>query len=199
DAMKKLFAVACLVATIFICGCGGENSAKQPPPKPTITVADAQTKLAELSTGLDVRGDDMKEVTFYRCPIDSDSRPPIWIIPYVVADKNFNAALRQDILYVGRETLYFDKLYIKTSSGVETFQYPKTVKSVNRGYVGEEYDGLMSNELYRKLQTAVSEGGAKFRFEGRSFAERELTPKEIANMDKVFKIYELLNSVDVEK
>ncbi|MBR2518350.1 MAG: hypothetical protein IKE46_00970 [Selenomonadaceae bacterium] len=197
--MKKLFAVACLVATIFICGCGGEKSAKQPPPKPTITVADAQTKLAELSTGLDVRGDDMKEVTFYRCPIDSDSRPPIWIIPYVVADKNFNAALRQDILYVGRETLYFDKLYIKTSSGVETFQYPKTVKSVNRGYVGEEYDGLMSNELYRKLQTAVSEGGAKFRFEGRSFAERELTPKEIANMDKVFKIYELLNSVDVEK
>lgn len=27
--MKKIFAVACLVATIFICGCGGEKSAEQ--------------------------------------------------------------------------------------------------------------------------------------------------------------------------
>lgn len=30
DAMKKFFAVACLVATIFICGCGGDKTAEQP-------------------------------------------------------------------------------------------------------------------------------------------------------------------------
>ena len=196
--MKKFFAVACLVATIFICGCGGEKSAEKVPSKPTITVADVQTKLTELSTGLDVRVDDMKEVTFYRCPIYDDDYQTIWVNSYVVVDKDYKASLRQDILYVGHETLYFDTLYIKTSSGVETFQYPKTVKSVNHGYVGEEYSGLMTDTLYKKLQAAVDEGGAKFRFEGRSFAERELTPKEIVNMDKVFKIYELLKSVDVE-
>ena len=28
--MKKVFAVACLVATIFICGCGGDKTAEQP-------------------------------------------------------------------------------------------------------------------------------------------------------------------------
>ena len=197
--MKKILAVVCLVATIFICGCGGEKSARQEDSKPKIPVNVIREKLKELSTGLDVRADDMKEVTYYTCPTDYDAHPPIWIKPYVVVDKDYKVSLRQDILYVGRETLYFDKLYIKTSSGVETFQYPKTIKSVNRGYVGEEYSGLMTDALYQKLQAAVTEGGAKFRFEGRSFAERELTPKEIANMDKVFKIYELLNSVDVEK
>lgn len=193
--MKKVLAVACLVAAIFICGCGGEQSAEKVPTKPTITVAEVQSKLAELSTGLDVRADDMKEVTFYRCPIDYDVHPPIWIIPYAVVDKNFNATLRQDTLYVGNEPLYFDKLYVKTSNGVETFQYPEVVKS----YAGEEFDGLLTDELYQKLQAAVSDGGAKFRLEGRTFGERELTPAEISNMKKVFEIYELLSTVNVAK
>lgn len=198
--MKKLFAVALIFTVIFICGCASEKPAEQPaPPKPKITVAEAKEKLAELSQGLDVRADDMKEVTFYRCHINHDLHPPIWIIPYVVVDKNFNVALRQDILYVGRETLYFDKLYVKTSSGVETFQYPKTIKSVNRGYVGEEYDGLMTDELYQKLQGAVTDGSAKFRFEGRTFGGRELTEGEISEMAKVFAIYEFLSNNSVEK
>ena len=197
--MKKFLAFALLTVTIFICGCGGEKPAEKVPTKPKITVAEAQTKLTELSTGLDVRADDMKEVTFYRCHINHDLHPPIWIIPYVVVDKDFNATLRQDILYVGRETLYFDKLYIKTSSGVETFQYPKTIKSVGRGYVGEEYDGLMPAELCWKLQEAVTDGGAKFRFEGRTFGEREFTAAEISEMTKVFALYEFLSTNTVEK
>lgn len=193
--MKKVFAVACLVATIFICGCGGEKSARQEDSKPKVPVNVIREKLKELSTSLNVRVDDMKEVTYYICPTDYDAHPSIWIIPYIVVDKNFNASLRQGILYVGNEPLYFDTLYVKTSNSVETFQYLK----VEKNSAGERYEGLMTDELYQKLQAAISEGGAKFRFEGRSFAERELTPKEIANMDKVFKIYELLNSVDVEK
>lgn len=71
DAMKKLFAGVLLVATIFICGCSNEKSAEQPAPvESKITVAEAKTKLEELSQGLDVRADDMKEVTFYRCHIN---------------------------------------------------------------------------------------------------------------------------------
>lgn len=193
--MKNFFAVALLIVTILICGCGGEKVAEKVPTKPKITVTEAQTKLAELSAGLDVRADDMKEVTFYRSRVNIDLRPSIWIIPYVVVDQNFKAVLFQDILYVGNEPLYFDKLYVKTSNGVETFYYEKVVKS----YAGEEYDGIMTDALYKKLQAAVNDGGAKFRLEGRTFGERELTKEEIANMDKVFKIYELLKSVDVEK
>ena len=193
--MKKVFAVACLVATIFICGCGGDKTARQENSKPKVPVNVIREKLKELSTGLDVRVDDMKEVTYYTCPINSDLHPSIWIIPYVVVDKNFNASLRQGILYVGNEPLYFDTLYVKTSNGVETFQYLK----VEKNSAGEKYEGLMTDKLYQKLQAAISEGGAKFRLEGKTFGERELTPKEIANMDKVFKIYELLSSVDVEK
>lgn len=42
--MKKFFAVACLVATIFICGCGGEKSAEKVPSillKESLWVADS--------------------------------------------------------------------------------------------------------------------------------------------------------------
>lgn len=197
--MKKKFMVMLILVTIFICGCGGEKTADKPaPPEPKITIAEAKTKLAELSQGLDVRVDDMKEVTFYRCHINHDLHPPIWIVPYVAVDKNFKATLYQDILYVGREMLYFDKLCVKTSSGVETFHYEKTVKSVNSGYVGEEYNGQMTAPLYKKLQSAISEGYVKFRLEGRTFGERELTQEELLNFQKVFSIYEFLESVKVE-
>lgn len=200
--MKNFFAVAFLVAAIFVCGCGGDKTAENPAPKvekPVVPVNVIQEKLKELSAGFDVRVDNMKEVTYYHCPQYDDDYQTLWVTPYVVVDKNYNASLHQDILYVGRRALYFDKLYIKTSSGVETFQYPKTVSSVSRNFVGEEYSGVMTDALYKKLQAVIDEGGAKFRLEGRSFAEREFEPREIANMKKAFEIYELLNSVDVEK
>ena len=193
--MKNFLTVALLVAVFLIVGCGGEKSARQENSKPKVPANVIKEKLKEVSSGLNVRVDDMKEVTYYICPTDYDAHPSIWIIPYVIVDKNFNASLRQGILYVGNEPLYFDTLYVKTSNGVETFQYLK----VEKNSAGERYEGLMSNELYQKLQAAISEGGAKFRFEGRSFAERELTPKEIEHMKKVFAIYELLNGVEVEQ
>ena len=130
----------------------------------------------------------MKELTFYHCPTDYDVHPPIYIIPCVVIGKSYDDSLKQDILYVGRESPYFDKMYIKTSSGVEVFRYEETVKSFNHGYVGEEYVGSMTDSLYQKLRAAINEDGAKFRFEGRSFAERELTKKELSDISKIFAI-----------
>lgn len=200
--MKRFLAVVLIIATVIFAGCGNEKSENQvtpaEPPIPKITREEAQLKLAELSTGLNVRVDDMKEVTFCHCPINHDIHPQIHIIPFVVVDKDYNVSLRQDILYVGRVALYFDKLYIKTLDGVQTFRYEKTVKSFDGGYVGEEYAGLMTGELYQKLQAAINEGGAKFRIEGREFAERELTQKELSDMAKIFSIYEYFNNVKVE-
>ena len=137
-----------------------------------VKVSIPQIIRAEANAKLNVRVNDMKELTFCHCPIDYDAHPPISTVPYVTLDKNYNVDLYQDIVYVGREVFYFDTLYIKTSGGVDTFHYEKTVKSVARGYVGEEYVGKMIDDLYRKLQSAIKEGDAKFRFEGRVFAER---------------------------
>ena len=137
-----------------------------------VKVSIPQIIRAEANAKLNVRVNDMKELTFCHCPIDYDAHPPISIAPYVTLDKNYNVDLYQDIVYVGREVFYFDTLYIKTSGGVDTFHYEKTVKSVDGGYVGEEYVGKMIDDLYRKLQSAIKEGDAKFRFEGRVFAER---------------------------
>lgn len=193
--MKNFLSVALIIAVFLIVGCGSEKSARQENSKPTVPVNVIREKLKELSAGLDVHFDDMKEITYYHCPIDSDIHPSIWIAPYVAVDKNYEPALFQGILYVGNEPLYFDTLYIKTSKGVESFQYPKAEKST----AGEKYNGLMTDALYKKLQSVIDEGGAKFRLSGKTFGEREFTSKEIANMKKVFAIYELLNTVKVEK
>ncbi|MBR4382727.1 MAG: hypothetical protein IKP64_04130, partial [Selenomonadaceae bacterium] len=137
--MKNFLTVALLVAVFLIVGCGGEKSARQENSKPKVPANVIKEKLKEVSSGLNVRVDDMKEVTYYICPTDYDAHPSIWIIPYVIVDKNFNASLRQGILYVGNEPLYFDTLYVKTSNGVETFQYLK----VEKNSAGERYEGLM--------------------------------------------------------
>ena len=210
--MKKILTIGLMTLMLLLTGCGSEKTAVQTAEPPTkaeklasvappikkITRAEAGAKLNELSAGLNVRVVDMKEVTFCHCPINYDIRPSIAIIPFVVIEKDYTVSLRQDILYVGREALYFDTLYIKTSEGVETFRYEKTIKSFDGGYVGEEYVGLMTGGLYQKLQTAIKEGTAKFRFEGRSFAERELTGKELSDISKVFAIYEFFKGVEVE-
>ena len=199
--MKKFLSVLLMFALLILAGCSNEKTAEQfapaEPPIKTITRLEANATLAELSSGLNVRVDDMKEVTFCHCPINHDIHPSIYIIPYVVVDKGYQVSLRQDILYVGREVLYFDTLYIKTSDGVDTFRYEETVKSLNGGYYGEEYVDRMTDALYQKLQTAIKEGGAKFRFEGRQLAERNLTRKELSDMMKVFAIYEFFKEVKV--
>ena len=195
--MKKILSFVLIITAMILVGCGNEKmNSESPviPPTPTITRAEANAKLEKLATVLDVQFDDMKEVTFCRCPIDIDMRPSIWIIPYVAIDKNYNAILYQDILYVGNEPLYFDRLYIKTNSGVEKFQYENVIKS----YAGEEYNGLMEDALYKRLQEAIKEGFAKFRLEGRTFGERELTEEELSDMEELFSIYEYFNSVKVE-
>ena len=150
--MKNFLSVAFILVAMILIGCGGEQSKTEKqqinePPIQKITRAEADIKLKELSAGLDVRVDDMKELTFYYCRINHDIHPSIYIIPYVVVDKEYQFSLHQDILYIGHEPLYFDKLYIKTSSGVETFHYEKTVRSFDKGYVGEEYVGLMTDNL----------------------------------------------------
>ncbi len=199
--MKKILAVLLIFAVVILVGYSNEKSAEQSattePLIKTIMRSEANARLAELSAGLNVRVDDMKEVTFCHCPINYDVRPPIHIIPYVVVDKDYHVSLHQDILYVGRELLDFDTLYIKTSGGVDTFRYERTVKSFDKGYVGEEYVGQMTGGLYQKLQTAIKEGGAKFRFEGRTFGERNFTGKELSDMSKVFTIYEFFKDVKV--
>lgn len=196
--MKNFLSVTLILFTFILFGCSIEKNTKQvtttESPIPKITRAEVNAKLAELSTGLDVRVDDMKEVTFYRCRVDIDIHPSIWIIPYVIVDENFNAVLCQNILYVGNEPLYFERLYVKTTDGVEKFPYDKVIKS----YAGEEYNGLMYDELYRKLEKAISDGHAKFRLEGMTFGERELTAAELSDMVKVFAIYEFLKGVKVE-
>ena len=201
--MRNVMAVALMTAIILLVGCGSEKAAEKStssePPIKTITRAEADEKLKQLSTVLDVRYDDMKEVTFCRCPINDDIHPPIYIIPYVVVDKEYHVSLRQDILYVGREVLDFDKLYIKTPGGVDIFHYEKTVKSFDKGYVGEEYVGQMTGGLYQKLKTAIKEGGAKFRLEGRTFGERELTEEELVDMEELFSVYEFFKGVKVVK
>ena len=190
--MQKILLVVLIAVSMVLVGCGKKAKNEQPA-IPTITITEAQLKLKELSAGLEVREDDMKEVTYCLGNVDSDVYSPIWIVPYVVIDKEFKVELYKNTLYVGNEPLNFSKLYVKTKSGVEKFQCKNIVKS----YAGEEYNGVMDSALYAKLKEAVAEGYGKFRLEGRLSDERELTTDELWDMEKVFELYEFFKRVKV--
>lgn len=65
--MKRIMTVAMIFIVMFVVGCGSEKSKKEithvKPPIIKITRAEAQTKLAELSIGLEGRQMDEREQT----------------------------------------------------------------------------------------------------------------------------------------
>ncbi len=152
----------------------------------------------ELEKGLDVQHDEMKGITFYTCPIYFGQK--VCIAPYVsVADDDYSTELFCHVVYSGHERIDFDTLYIKTAGELKTFYFDDVYRMYHAGYYGDEYNGVMPANLYFTLKKVVGTGSARVRLEGINFSERDLLPKEIEHMKKVFAIYELLNGVEVEQ
>lgn len=164
----------------------------------TVTKAEVDEGLKNLSVGLDVQYDDMKEVTYYRCKINQNIYPQMFLLPYVVVDNNYNVTLKNHILCVSTrnyEIIYFNKLYIKSNSGVESFELNEG--NIVRSYAGEEYIEDMDYQIYKKLSESIEGNNVKIRLEGRLRAERDLTPDEIKQIKAVFTIYEYLSNIMV--
>lgn len=198
--MKKLFPLVVIFFVVILVGCGNKKSNSEyesvKPTIPKITRLMAQEKLLELSDGLDIYHDDIKEFTLCRCHYNTDEM--IFIIPYVVlSDDDYSVSLLYHVLYSGNEPLHFDTLYIKTNEGVKKFKHDNV--TILYGYnVVEEFNGVMNKEVYDTLKKAVSECYAKIRIEGRQIVERNLTVKELKDFEKVFAIYEYFSNVEVE-
>ena len=190
-----------VLATVILVGCGTTN--KTPPESvevilPKITSEVAESKIMELETELDVQYDGMKRLTYYSCPIYLGRK--ICVAPYVsVADSDYSVNLFCHVVYSGREQIDFDTLYVKTAGEVKTFYFSDVYRIYHAGRHGDEYNGVMPANLYVTLKKVVDVGSARIRLEGIAYEERDLLPKEIEHMKKVFAIYELLNNVDVEQ
>ena len=158
------------------------------PAKPEITIAEATAKLQQLSRGLDVRYDDMTEQTY--CQINLPDHV-LFFIPYVTLDKGFNAELGLQIFSISREPFFFNELYIKSANKVMHFTISKSRKN--------SYNEWLRGDIYQSLKEAVDSGYLKFRVTGNNeiAGERELTEKEIADIDAVFSIYEYFSKVKV--
>ena len=199
--MKNFLVIALILVTIILCGCGRDKAVSSSPERielPKITSEFAEKKIMDLEKGLDVQHDKMKGITFYTCPIYFGQK--VCIAPYVsVADDDYSTELFCHVVYSGHERIDFDTLYIKTAGEVKTFYFDDVYRMYNAGYYGDEYNGVMPANLYFTLKKVVDTGSASVRLEGINFSERDLLPKEIEYMKKVFAIYELLNGVEVEQ
>ena len=156
------------------------------PSVPEITIAEAELQLQIFSRELDVRYDDMQEVTFYSCR--NAGRSPLYFIPYVSIDKQYKPKLLLQIFSISKSPLYFDKLYIKTGKKVYTF---------NLGARKSDYNGKMSWEIYQSLKEGIETGYIKFRVTGNDLGEREMTAGEIEGIEEVFAIYEYFSKIKV--
>lgn len=158
----------------------------QTPLVPEITVAEAELQLQTLSNELDVRYDDMLEVTFYSCR--SAGRSSLYFIPYVSINKQFKPNLGLQIFSVSNYPLFFDKLYIKTADNLYIF---------NLGARKSSYNELLRKDIYKSIKEAVDSGYLKFRITGNDIGERELTAGELEGVDAVLSIYEYFSKVKV--
>ena len=190
--MKNFLSMALLIFVLILSGCGNNKTAQQVQ-LPKITRQEAQAKLEELSEGLEVHYDDMKEFTLCRAHYGVND---IEIVPCVFVHDDYSVSLYYHVLYSGHEPLHFDTLYIKTFDCVKTFKY-KNVSILYGNVIVEEYKGKMPKEVYETLKTAVRTGYAKIRLEGHQMEERELTQDEFDDYEKVFLIYEYFSNVKV--
>lgn len=197
--LKKIYIIALLTLIILLTGCGINKSTEslaETPNKIEVTVAEVDSKLKELSVGLSKDYDDMEELMYYRAPIGEDMS--ICVTPYVVVDKNYQPTLMEHLQYFGSHIIKFDTLYIKSADQVSKFHYEnKNATAVS--YKSEGYGGIMSNEVYDALKSAVESGYVRVRMEGNAgLEEKELSEKEIAGIKAVFEIYEYLNQIKVD-
>lgn len=200
--MRKIFTSVLLLSVIILCGCGNNNKPVSSTPEkfklPKITSEFAETKISEFEKGLDIQHDEMKGVTFYTCPIYFGLK--VCIAPYVsVADADYAVKMFCHVIYSGHEQIDFDTLYIKVAGEVKTFHFDDVYRMYHNDYYGDEYNGVMPADLYFTLKKVVDTGSARIRVKGIGLAERDLSPKEIGHMKKVFAIYELLNGVEIEQ
>ena len=163
---------------------------KESPAVPEITVAEAKSKLQQLSRGLDVNYDDMTEQTY--CQINIPNHV-LFFLPYVAITKDFDVKLGLQIFSISREPFFFDTLYIKSANRTTNFTISKYRKS--------SYNEWLREDIYQSLKEAVDSGYLKFRVTGNNeiAGERKLTAKELSDMDAVFSIYEYFSKVKVKK
>ena len=160
-----------------------------------VKIEDVETRLSKLSFGLKKSYDDMKELRYYFSPIGEDMQ--LLVTPYVVIDKNYSPVLCEHLQYFGSHIIRFDTLYIKSATQVKSFKY-SGAEIVD--YNSEGYSGVMSNEVYIALKTAINSGYVRVRMEGNAgIEEKELSQKEIEGIKSVFEIYEYLSKIKVTK
>ena len=191
--LNKLFGVLLISTCIFYLGCSNvvvpTFRQNEKPIPPTVTSQEARATFDKLSQGLVTYYDDMEDAMYCRCNNDLDNT--LIFLPYVIINNHFEPILKLQTFNVGRHpTLFFDKLYIKSTNSTAVFQLkPIKVRS---------YDDIMDNEIYEFLKEAIIGEYVKIRISGDGIIERELTAEEIAEIDAVFSIYEYFSNVKVK-
>ena len=163
-----------------------------------------RSKLADLSDGLRVKVDDMTGITYYHVP---HYRPfnEIEVIPYVGVTPDFKAVLFDALSFFNKEFFFFNEVVIQSASGKhyllfyhidEMSHKVDHISPFNyRMYCHSFYNKKMSNEMYLALKDAAFSGYMKVRFKSSTdSSERELSPKEVAQIKKVIQIYDFLHN-----
>lgn len=160
-----------------------------------------RSKLADLSDGLRVKVDDMTGITYYHVP---HYRPfnEIEVIPYVGVTPDFKAVLFDALSFFSKEDFTFWQVYIKSGNGklYQLIYNPLDIiykfdNSRIHNFVKSYYNKPMTAEMYTALKDAAFSGYMKVRFRSSTYSsERELLPKEIAQIKKVILIYDFLHN-----
>lgn len=179
-----------------------QQTSPQPVQRPTITnnvapskltQAEKEAKIQELSSDMQVKTDDMRDITFY--PPKLDLKQPTIMNPYIgVKHPNETCVLRLEVCYTGDDWIFFDTVYIKTPTRTHILKYkPYTGDhDVSSGSVFETFDQAVDSDTLAALRDIAATGSAKIRLSGKYFSERNLSDDEVQRIKNILDLYDVL-------
>jgi len=167
--------------------------------KPTMSKAEKDAKITELSKGLEVTKDDMRGIIFYSVPTKSVRNRTIWVAPYIARiDEKNHITLFDNTIYHGDNWIFYQTIFLRTANDRYRISYQKFTahqEVLTGDGVVETYNIPMTEEAESTWRKALTSPSIRIRFTGENGSqERDLTTEEIQLIKRLFDLYDVLRA-----
>ncbi len=165
-----------------------------------ISEKERKERISELTSGMTIETDDMKNTTTYLYPIDVNIREAeegIKLASMVVEDNDTNEfELLLGAFYEGDDWIFFDRIYFKADGERFSINTPHLTANneVLMGGVREIHEIKMNKKNEDFLRKIANASNVRIRFDGQYDRERDMMPIEIEHIRNMLGLYDLVKN-----
>ena len=200
--MKFLVQVMVIIAVISVVSCNsqttpaGEPKAMSPETKP-ITQEERNTIIADATTGLKLKRDQMEKISFYNSP--EFFWVPDRINTYISLPDGMPPILRIYIRYCGDSWIFFNRVKIMSDDVIvldKSFGVSEVHRDTLSSGVLEGVDFAASADEIIAIQKIVAAKNSIIRLAGDNYRDdHELSDREINNLKTILTVFDKLSKL----